>query len=410
MFVIVIVVVVVVVVVTDPDAAPPTGAIPRGAPGARDRGGDDTDAHPVENCESLLSMQPDPDRLKEYSLRLFGYMNGATVSMMVSLGDRLGLYAAMAEAGEVTSTSLAEQTGLHERWVREWLHAQGASGLIEFREGETFFLSPEAVAVLVDEDHPANGIGMLSQVPDLARNLDRLPEAFRTGLGLPYDELGESGARGIERGLAPWFRSMLVPQAIPRVDGLSDRLNQGIAVADVGCGAGVALIEMAKAFPESRFHGYDISSHALARAEENCRAAEVTNVEFHNASTDPVPSDHRFDLMTTFDCLHDMTDPQGIIRQIRGALSQEGIWLVAEIKAKPSFEENVERNPMAAMMYGISVMVCMSSSLSEPGGAGLGTLGLHSDLLQDWSEAAGFTHFEPVDFGHPVNAFYVIRP
>lgn len=355
-------------------------------------------------------MPTHPDRLKEYSLRLFGYMNGATVSMMVSLGDRLGLYAAIAEAGEVTSESLAKQTHLKERWVREWLYAQGAAGLIEFAEGETFSLSPEAISVLVDEDHPANGIGMLSQIPDLARNLERLPEAFRTGLGLPYDALGDTGARGIERGLAPWFRSMLVPQAIPRVEGLSARLEDGIQAADVGCGAGVALIEMAHAFPESQFHGYDISRHALDRAETNRQDAGVTNIEFHDATEEPIPSDNRFDLITTFDCLHDMTDPEGIIRQIRGALSEDGIWLVADIKAKASFEENVDRNPMASMMYGISVMVCMSSSLSEPGGAGLGTLGLHSDLLQAWSLSAGFTRFEPIDFGHPVNAFYVIRP
>ena len=271
-------------------------------------------------------MHPDPDRLKDFSLRLFGYMNGATVSMMVCLGDQLGLYAAMAEAGEVTSESLAERTGLKERWVREWLYAQGASGLIEYREGEKFFLSPEAVAVLVDEQHPANGIGMLSQVPDLARNLEKLPEAFRTGLGLPYDALGDSGARGIERGLAPWFRSMRVPQALPQVGGLVERLERGIRVADVGCGAGVALIEMARSFPSSDFHGYDISTHALARAEKNRRIADVANVVFHAADEDPVPSDARFDLVTTFDCLHDMTDPEGMIRQIRGALADDGIW------------------------------------------------------------------------------------
>ena len=352
----------------------------------------------------------DPDRLKAYSLRLFGYMNGATVSMMVCLGDTLGLYGAMAEAGEVSSETLAERTGLHERWVREWLYAQAASGLIEFKDGERFSLSPEAVAVLVDENHPANGIGMLSQVPDLARNLERLPEAFRTGVGLPYDALGEQGARGIERGLAPWFRSMLVSEALPRVEGLRERLQRGVKAADVGCGSGVALLEMAKAFPDSEFHGYDISQHALARAEENRQAARVSNVIFHDASRDPLPDDHRFGLVTTFDCLHDMTDPLGVIRSIREAIAEDGIWLVADIKAKPSFAENVDRNPMAAMMYGLSVMVCMSSSLSAPGGAGLGTLGLHADLLREWSESAGFQRFEPLDLGHPVNAFYVVRP
>jgi len=113
--------------------------------------------------------------------------------------------------------------------------------------------------------------------------------------------------------------------------------------------------------------------------------------------------------VTTFDCLHDMTDPQGVIRAVRDSLAADGTWLIADIKAKPSYAENVEQNPMAAMMYGISVMVCMSSSLSAPGGAGLGTLGLHEGLLLEWTQAAGFTHFQPIDFGHPVNAFFVVR-
>ena len=352
----------------------------------------------------------DPDRLKEYSLRLFGYMNGATVSMMVSLGDRLGLYAALAEHGPVTSEELAGKTDLDERWIREWLYSQGASGLLETHEGDRFALPAEGVAVLVDESHPANGIGMLSQVPDLARTLDRLPEAFRTGIGVPYDALGPEGARGVERGLAPWFRSMLVPFALPQIEGLCDRLRSGAKVADIGCGAGVALLEMAKAFPASEFHGYDISLHALERAEANRSLAGVENVSFHDADTDGLPSDASFDLLTTFDCLHDMTHPRDVIAGIRGAIAQDGLWLVADIKAKPSYAENVEQNPMAAMMYGISVMVCMSSSLSAPDGEGLGTLGLHAGLLREWARAAGFARFDEADLGHPINAFYLVRP
>jgi 2-polyprenyl-3-methyl-5-hydroxy-6-metoxy-1,4-benzoquinol methylase len=375
----------------------------------------DRRAGTIPECKPIRSRivsapQLDPDRLKDYSLRLFGYMNGATVSMMVCLGDRLGLYAALADHGPTTSEELAEETGLDERWVREWLYSQGASGLLETLGGDRFALSAEAVAVLVDERHPANGIGMLSQVPDLARTLDRLPEAFRTGLGVPYDALGPEGARGVERGLAPWFRSMLVPVALPQIEGLCDRLSAGAKVADVGCGAGVALLEMAKAFPASEFHGYDISLHALERAEENRRQAGVDNVSFHDADTDGLPREAGFDLLTTFDCLHDMTHPRDVIAGIRGAIADDGLWLVADIKAKPSYAENVDQNPMAAMMYGISVMVCMSSSLSAPGGEGLGTLGLHAGLLREWALAAGFSRFDEVDLGHPINAFYLVRP
>ena len=294
--------------------------------------------------------------------------------------------------------------------MREWLYTQGAGGVLEFAGEDRFALSPEGEAVLVNERHPANGSGFFAQLPHMMGLLERLPEAFSSGRGLPYDALGPEGARGVERGFAPWFRTLLVPVAIPRLDGLQQRLESGLAVADVGCGAGVALLELARAFPASEFHGYDISSYALARAEENKKEAGLGNVVFHDASSDPLPSDGRFGFITTFDCLHDMTQPAQVIQAIGSAIAPDGTWLVADIKAQPSYEENVAKNPMAAMMYGFSVMVCMSSSLSEPGGAGLGTLGLHAGLLEEMARDAGFTRFETIDFGHPVNAFYVIRP
>jgi 2-polyprenyl-3-methyl-5-hydroxy-6-metoxy-1,4-benzoquinol methylase len=167
---------------------------------------------------------------------------------------------------------------------------------------------------------------------------------------------------------------------------------------------------MAKAFPRSTFHGWDISEHALARAEDNRRAAGVTNARFHDPRREPLPNDGRFGFVTAFDCLHDMTNPARMVRQIRAAIRPDGVWLVCDIKARDTYEENVARNPMAAMMYGMSVLTCMSSALSEPGGAGLGTLGLPPAVLRAMVEAAGFTGFETLDLGHPVNAFYVVRP
>jgi len=136
----------------------------------------------------------------------------------------------------------------------------------------------------------------------------------------------------------------------------------------------------------------------------------VPNVAFHDARREPLPADARFALVTTFDCLHDMTDPAGTMRQIRAAIRPDGVWLVCDVKARETYEENVEKNPMAAMMYGTSVLTCMSSALSEPGGAGLGTLGLPPSVLRRMAEAVGFTRLEPLDLGHPVNAFYVLRP
>ena len=352
----------------------------------------------------------DPDALRETARQVFDALGGAMTSAMIYLGDQLGLYRELAGGVAVTSGELADRTGLHERWLREWLYQQGAAGLLEHRGDERFALSAEAEAVLADEAHPAFGAGFFSHLPQTLRVAERLPESFRSGVGLPYDAFGEEGAVGIERGFAPWFRTMLIPAALPRIDGLIARLADGIEVADVGCGSGVAVLELARSFPHSRFRGYDISQYALARAEANRIAAGLDNARFHDAAADPLPGDGRFGFVTSFDCLHDMTDPASVVRAIRAAIDDDGIWLIADIKAQPDYASNVERNPMAAMMYGTSVLTCMSSSLSEPGGLGLGTLGLHSALLEQLARDAGFEQFEPLDLGHPVNAFYVVRP
>lgn len=358
-----------------------------------------------------MSQRPtDPDKLKQYAKLVFGALGGAMTSALIGLGDRLGLYHAMVEIGPATSQQLADKTGLNERWIREWLYQQGAAGVLEYRGDGCFELSPEGEAVLSDESHPAFGAGFFTQLPGQLAASERLPEAFKTGLGLSYDELGPEVARGIERGLAPWFRALLVPRALPRVDGIVAKLEAGVQVADVGCGAGVALLEMAKAFPASEFHGYELSTHALDRAEENRSEAGVSNAHFHNVETEPLPADGRFTFVTTFDCLHDMTRPDQVMAQIRKAIAEDGTWLIADIKAKASYEENVEKNPMAAMMYGSSVLTCMSSALSEPGGLGLGTLGFHPALAEEMVHAAGFREFEELDLGHPVNAFYVAHP
>ncbi len=354
--------------------------------------------------------EPDPERLKHYARHVFGAMGGAMTAAMICLGDRLGLYRALAGSGPVTSRELAQRTGLHERWLREWLYQQGAAGVLEHRGGERFALSAEGRAVLADESHPAFGAGFFSHLPETLSVLDRLTESFRTGIGLPYDAFGPGGAVGVERGFAPWFKNFLVPLALPALGDVVPRLAAGAKVADVGCGAGVALIEMARAYPRSEFHGYEISQHALARARESAARAGLANVAFHDAAREPLPAGADFALVTSFDCLHDMTDPAGALRAIRRALAADGTWLAADIKARASYAENAEKNPMAAMMYGTSLLTCMSSALSEPGGAGLGTLGLPAEKLERMAREAGFREFHELDLGHPVNAFYVGRP
>ncbi len=358
----------------------------------------------------MASDNLDPDRLKSFVELVYGQLGGAFVSGMIYLGDRLGLYRALGNDGAMTSAELAAKTGLHERWVREWLRAQAAAHLIEYRGDGRFELSLEGKLTLAEEHSPLFAAGGFHALPQQFAILEKLPDSFRTGIGHPYDAVGREGAIGIERFLAPWFRTFLVPLVLPGLEGVVPKLQAGAKVADIGCGAGVALLEMAKAYPGSDFHGYDISKHALGRADENRKAAAVRNVTFHDAAADPIASDASFDLVTTFDCIHDMTDPAAVMRALRRALKADGTWLIADIKAKPTFEENLERNPMAAMMYSVSVMSCLSSSMSEPNGAGLGTLGFSEAVARNMTTAAGFTRFKKHDFDNPVNAYYEVKP
>ncbi len=352
----------------------------------------------------------DREKLEKTVEHIFGLLGGAVVSAMIYLGDRLGLYRALADAGTVSSEELALKTGLDERWLREWLRGQAAARVIDYAGDGRFALSPEGEMVLADESSPAFSAGGFSGLPAEFAVLEKLPESFRTGLGLPYDAFGEDGNKGVERLLAPWFRNTLVPVALPALDGVVAKLEAGAKVADVGCGGGVALLEMARSYPSSRFHGYDISKHALVHAAQNMAEAKVTNATFHDANGDAIPNDASFDLITTFDCIHDMANPSPVMHAIRRALREDGTWLIADIKCKPTFEENLEDNPMAGMMYGFSVLSCMSSALSEPGGAGLGTLGFTEDLARTMTAEAGFTRFRCHDFEHQLNAYYEVRP
>jgi len=183
------------------------------------------------------------DVAMEFTEKLFGYLEGAVVSSLVYLGDALGLYKAMQDAGPLTSHELAAKSGLNERWVREWLRNQGAAGLIEYRGDDRFELTAEQSAVLADEENSVLfSAGGFESMPSMGFTLEPLKESFRTGIGLPYDAQGESGNHAVARMLAPWFRHMLVPMILPALDGVVGRLESGAKVADVGCGAGIAGI------------------------------------------------------------------------------------------------------------------------------------------------------------------------
>lgn len=348
--------------------------------------------------------------LKEFAKRVYDNLGGLVVSAMIYLGHHLGLYRALDGAGPLTSAELAAKTNLHERWVREWLRGQAAARLLDYDGADRFALSPIAALVLANDNSPAFAGGAFAALPYQLTVLEPLRHAFQTGVGLPYDAFGCEGALGVEGMAAPWFRTMLVPIALPALDGVVAKLDAGAIAADIGCGTGVALLEMAKAFPRSQFHGYDISTHALAHGDRYRREAGLDNVHFHDPRREPLPDDGRVDFVTAFDALHDMTHPQEAIRAVRRALRDDGTWLIADINGRPTFEENLAHNPMTAMLYGFSVLSCLSSSLSEPDGAGLGTLGFSEPVAREMTAAAGFTRFRRHDFGNPVNAYYEVRP
>lgn len=358
---------------------------------------------------SAMPATPDRDRLSQALDELNGMMTAAHVAGLVGLGVRLGLYRSLSDHGPATSDELATAAGLHERWVREWLYGQAAGGVVVYEGDGRFSISPEHAVLLADEDHLFYLGGSFAGIPNRVGLVPRIEDSFRTGLGLSFDERGAEAAADTERLFRNWYRQLLVPVALPLLEGAVDRLRAGATVADVGCGAAVALIEMAGAFPESSFHGYEVSAHALERARGNIAAAGVENIELHDVTTEPLPADGRFDLITTLDCLHDMTTPHEVVARIRKAIRSDGTWFIVDINGAPSFEENLHER-MAPIMYAMSVYSCMSSALSEEGGAGLGTLGLPEPRMRKLVEGAGFTRFRRLALDHPFNAFYEARP
>jgi 2-polyprenyl-3-methyl-5-hydroxy-6-metoxy-1,4-benzoquinol methylase len=376
--------------------------------GAREGGtGEKGDA--VTNATKTLTDLVDPDEVAKFAFRVWGYKQGEMVSLLIHLGDRLGVYRVLDGAGMVTADDLARRTGLHPRWLLEWLRGNAAADLLASEDGERFELTAVGAMVLTrEEDSLRFAAGAFGPPPEPAL-VDELAEAFRTGAGLPYDRQGPAGVHVTERMLGPWARLSLVPTIVPALEGVHDRLAAGALVADVGCGAGVALTALAKTYPRSTFHGYELSRLAVERARARVAEVGLTNVEIINRRAEDLPDRGDYSLVLTFDCLHDMTRPDAAAAAIRRAIADDGTWLVKEIRCDNTWVGN-RRNPMLAMFLGFSIASCMSSALSEPGGAGLGTIGLPPQALEQLARNAGFTRFLVHDFEDPANLYYEVRP
>jgi hypothetical protein len=363
----------------------------------------------VTSAASMSTGRPDPDEVARFAFRVWSYKQGEMVSLLIHLGDRLGLYRCLDGAGAVTAEELAGRTGLHPRWLREWLRGNAAADLLVSDDGERCELTAVGARVLTHEDDSLQfAAGAFGLPPDPAL-VDDLADAFRTGSGLPYDRHGTAGVHQTERMLGPWARLSLVPTIVPALEGVHDRLAAGTVVADVGCGAAVALTTLAEAYPRSTFHGYELSLLAVARARARVADAGLTNVEIFDRRAEQLPERSGYSLVLTFDCLHDMTRPDAAAAAIRRAITDDGTWLVKEIRCDDTWAGN-RRNPMLAMFLGFSIASCMSSALSEPDGAGLGTIGLPPRALEQLVRDAGFTRLQVHDFDDPANLYYEVRP
>ena len=318
---------------------------------------------------------------------------GATISTaMVVLGDRLGLYKAMAGAGPLTPADLAARTGTCERYVREWLLNQAAGGYVGYDlDTGRFTLAAEQALALANESSPYFVAGGFHLISAALKAEPRIREAFRTGEGMGWGEHDAGLFEGTERFFRPGYLGNLVSQWIPALDGVREKLERGGSVADIGCGHGASTIIMAQAFPNARFHGFDNHAPSIERAREAARKAGVaTRVSFEVADASGYPTPlSGYDLLAYFDCLHDMPDPIAACRQAYKALAPDGTAMIVEPMAGERVEENL--HPLGRLFSGVSTLVCTPSGLSGDGAA-LGTLASEQSL-RAVAVAAGFTRF-----------------
>jgi len=315
---------------------------------------------------------------------------GAIISgPLMLIGEKLGLYKAMAHAGPLTSREVAERSGAAERYVREWLGNQAAGGYVTYdAESDRYTLPEEHALALADEDSPFYILGVYDSIASLYADEDQILEAFRSGEGMGWHEHDHRLFRGTERFFRPGYRAHLVAEWIPALDGVQEKLARGAKVADVGCGHGASTIIMAEAFPNSEFFGFDYHAPSIERAHEAAKEAGVDDrITFATDAAKEYPG-HGYDLVCVFDCLHDMGDPVGASAHVLETLASDGTWMIVEPFANDRLEENL--NPVGRVFYGASTVICTPASLDQEVGLALGAQAGEARLT-DVLKQGGFT-------------------
>ena len=328
----------------------------------------------------------DEDKLHDFVGQVLGDLGGAASVPLVRIGHELGLYAALQEIGPATPEDLAAKAGCAPRYVREWLAAQAASGYVT-HEGGRFSLSPEQAMVFAEPDSPVNMCGAFDTAAAMAENQEKVQVAFRTGKGVAWGDQAGCLFCAVARLFRPGYVNALVQEWIPALEGVEAKLKSGARVADVGCGHGLSTIIMAEAYPDSEFVGIDFHADSIAAATAHARAHGLENVRFEVGRAQDFAEDG-FDLVTCFDCLHDMGDPEAAAGHIRKALKPDGTWMVVEPLAGDSLEENM--NPVGRIYYCASTMICVPTSLAQERARALGAQAGES-LMSEVIRAGGFT-------------------
>jgi SAM-dependent methyltransferase len=353
------------------------------------------------------AVEVDGDKLMQFVFRAVDEVGATLNAALVVLGDKLGLYQAMAGAGPLAPAELAGRTGTTERYVREWLNAQAAGGYVDYDPATgRYTLPPEQAVALTEPDSPAYLPGFFQVALGSVLDSPRIIEAARTGAGLGWHEHVPDVFDGCERFFRPGYNASLISAWLPALDGVVATLERGATVADVGCGHGSSTILMAQAFPNSTFVGSDYHEGSIETARQRAQSAGVADRVHFEVAAATAYSGTEYDLVTMFDCLHDMGDPVGAARHVRGTLKPDGTWMIVEPQAGDRVEENL--NPVGRAYYGFSTLLCTPASLSQDVGLALGAQAGEA-RIGDVIGAGGFTRFRRAA-ETPFNLVFEARP